>query len=391
MRYIRRMPPDRTKWFFGYYQGSRDQTYEHMLRVAVTTAVRVANLEPCMLYDGEPSSLTAWVESMGGRVFPLRTTLLPMLERVLDAERVRIARGTFLRVHMPEVFEAAGITDRFVLYTDCDVMFLRDVASLRALKATCFAAAPEKTPWDYSYCNAGVMWLNTRYFRETYQEFLAFIDRRFDASWAYDQNAYNLFYARRWAQLSPDYNWKPYWGAHADAVLVHFHGPKPTDVDKARVGALSPVLRNLVCPSYFSFCERWWQVAREVCPDAVPAPAGAVSYACVNDPWLPQTDLIDVRERVRAIALTALLHRTHEFGLASADLAAAIAASDSARVDEIEAHRRTLRSALIDAQGWTQATGADMTSLELPLLKSLRQWTAQAKAGDEALKRMMAR
>ena len=27
--------------------------------------------------------------------------------------------------------------------------------------------------------------------------------------------------------LPPRFNWKPYWGMDKDAVIVHFHGPKP--------------------------------------------------------------------------------------------------------------------------------------------------------------------
>jgi lipopolysaccharide biosynthesis glycosyltransferase len=42
-----------------------------------------------------------------------------------------------------------------------------------------------------------------------------------------DQGVYNVCYRDEWERLPLSWNWKPYWGWASDAVIVHFHGPKP--------------------------------------------------------------------------------------------------------------------------------------------------------------------
>ena len=45
----------------------------------------------------------------------------------------------------------------------------------------------------------------------------------------YDQGAIQHFFNGKWDRLDPRMNWKPYWGVKSDAIIIHFHGPKPSD------------------------------------------------------------------------------------------------------------------------------------------------------------------
>src|SRR4029077_12023275 len=138
---------------------------------------------------------------------------------------------------IPRLTAALGVDDEFALYTDVDVMFVGDVATaLCQLRPKYFAAAPEFTLNDYEHMNSGVMLMNLRSLRQKDDEFRSFIQDHLetlvDTSW--DQEAYRRFFGRRtfitkvigtrWNQLTPELNWKPYWGTNPNAQIIHFHG-----------------------------------------------------------------------------------------------------------------------------------------------------------------------
>jgi hypothetical protein len=71
--------------------------------------------------------------------------------------------------------------------------------------------------------------MNIKNLQKINQEFNTFIDGNLDKimQLAYDQGAYNLFFAGKWAHLDVGLNWKSYWSLNCDAKMIHFHGPKP--------------------------------------------------------------------------------------------------------------------------------------------------------------------
>merc|ERR1719231_355870 len=80
--------------------------------------------------------------------------------------------------------------------------------------------------------NAGIMVAYLPYLRETYQEFLHSIldkegDFQFPGYGPGDQGAYNSFYRDTVNFLDEKYNAKLYKKYRSDALIVHFHGPKP--------------------------------------------------------------------------------------------------------------------------------------------------------------------
>jgi len=85
--------------------------------------------------------------------------------------------------------------------------------------------------------NAGIIFMNMAYLRETYNNFVEWIMNQrngfiFWGSHTLDQGAINSFYEnqiRPYPQLPQNYNSKLYRTADF-SIILHFHGPKPVDI-----------------------------------------------------------------------------------------------------------------------------------------------------------------
>jgi hypothetical protein len=223
------------RWYFALDEaGAAGQTGADA-KTAVLTARAVGGLEPILLYHGARNDFTAWMTGHG-------VTVLDAAPRFLDVIRRAQAEGAYkphsighwLRVAVPLVETAHD----FVLYTDCDVIFLKPV-NWRAIRPKTFAAAPEFKRDNWNYFNAGVMVLNIPEMRRTYDAFEALITARIcsgEHPYYDDEWALNEAYRGRWERLDPSLNWKPYWGFSAAAGILHFHGPKLNAIEPIAAG-----------------------------------------------------------------------------------------------------------------------------------------------------------
>ena len=132
------------------------------------------------------------------------------------------ARGAFLRLDFPRLFPALNEA----LYTDVDVLFLKDPTNYR-LNTTSLALAPEFDITNFKDVNTGAMLFNCKGIAPLFDEVVDFLLKNLSTVPDYDQGAIRLGLKGRWDMLSPLLNWKPYWGINKQGVLVHFHGPKP--------------------------------------------------------------------------------------------------------------------------------------------------------------------
>jgi hypothetical protein len=216
----------RMKWFFALNEGSPSfWEYANLIQVAVVTAREKAGLEPVCIYDGRPNRLTAWLEKAGVTLVGRRTWMLG-----LAPDLAPLARGAYLRLEIPSVCRERGWSDPFVLYTDCDVMFLRPLEPL--LSGLCpafFAAAPEHDPADWSRFNSGVLWIRVAGLEAEMEGLRATAAAHLAeaTSSPYDQAVLQRHFQGRVDRLPVELNWKPYWGENARAAVLHFHGPKP--------------------------------------------------------------------------------------------------------------------------------------------------------------------
>ncbi|KQT51334.1 hypothetical protein ASG52_25675 [Methylobacterium sp. Leaf456] len=213
------------KWYFASNQLSLASGHGMNLRLAVLSALRNTRLRPHFITTGFRNDLTEWMEAHGVTVIPGRQ---PMAETIRAGEAAGRYHtrylGHWLRCEVPMLEEE----DRYVLYTDFDVVFLRDVP-LPPQPPRYIACAPEFRPDGWHYFNSGAMVMNVANMRRSFPEFLRSAKHQIDSldgRILNDQYAYNNFYVGRWKRLDLKYNWKPYWGDPSEARILHFHGPK---------------------------------------------------------------------------------------------------------------------------------------------------------------------
>ena len=280
-----------------------------MVRVAVKTANQRTTLEPqCLWYGDLEHPFIHWLRAQNVTVWPLRTPFYNALAEIADRQNSPyihwIGADAFLRLEIPALAAREGWRDEFVLYTDCDVMFLRDpVPGLRKLRPKYFAVAPEEHAHYRFIVNSGVMLINLRGMQSVDADFQSYtrehLERCVTAPNTFDQAAlisyfrlvtralvrrgapvrvqgwkgyrtiWGRFYVRLpfldpilWDELPLVFNWKAYWPQNEDAVILHFHGPKPnqTREEILREQVLHPMLNS----NYEHWQNEWTRVLEAV-------------------------------------------------------------------------------------------------------------------------------
>jgi hypothetical protein len=236
------------KWFFAY-NGFNPWRYDAHIKMMVRSAVANTSLDGHLLYSGPPENpILSFVESQGVNVIHRKPSILGDLERMkakFPDYELDVATGAFLRMDVPLICKELGYDDEFILYTDCDVVFLRELPSSSSepsFRPTLFSCAPEIIKEDWRGMNSGVMVMNIDTLLADHPSFKRFITSgdtlyyELFKQGPYDQAAYQIYYESKWDKLPMEYNWKPYWGFNEDAFILHFHGPKVSDVRKIMKG-----------------------------------------------------------------------------------------------------------------------------------------------------------
>lgn len=115
----------------------------------------------------------------------------------------------------------------YALYTDTDVLFFKDFNECSLPKPKVLYMGPETV--QGLQANSGVLYMNVSAMAEHWPTVLNYaISKNFTFD-AYDQGLFQQYFRdQNISQLLPDiFNWKGYWGQNENAVIVHFHGPKP--------------------------------------------------------------------------------------------------------------------------------------------------------------------
>ncbi len=264
-----------TKWFFALSEaslGHHDHDWPALIRAAVASAKANTCLTPIFIYDGAANGFTAELQGHGVKIIHHRLSYLGNIVQrwnqiglQQDPMRLAIIAGAYLRTEIPNIeFE-----DDYVLYTDCDVMFLSD-PQVERFQPEFFACAPQRYKTDYADINSGVMVMNVPAMRRDKADFYHFIVNNFERFPAFDQDALREYYKGRYEPLPLELNWKPYWGVNENANIVHFHGPKP-DVVRRLIGRpddpLQGIWRELYeqdPASYQANLKRWDQFSPAV-------------------------------------------------------------------------------------------------------------------------------
>ncbi len=257
-----------TKWFFALSEaslGHPNHDWKAMIQAAVASARANTRLRPHFLYDGAPSPFTEGLQRQGVTVLHRSLTFLPNIQGRMheigmapDPMRLAIMAGAYLRTDIP----ALDLDDEYVLYTDCDVLFLAD-PDIARFRPAYFACAPQRDRQDLADINSGVMVMNVPGMRRELANFWHYIVQNFERFGAHDQDALREYYTGRFDTLPLDLNWKPYWGVNPAARIVHFHGPKPGAVRRLIADPaypVAPIWRELFQEdpaAYAEYLRRW--------------------------------------------------------------------------------------------------------------------------------------
>ena len=230
------------RWYFAVNYRGLSRNFR-LVKAAVNSARANTTLEAFCIYDGEDCKELDWVVSRGVKVIRHDNDLKQELNSAYG-EKYQAFSGHWLRVDLPII----DLESDYVIYTDIDVMFLQDPR--RYLFRPKLAAAAEESHLGVRRnFNSGVLILNMPAMRSVHNDFLSAIRKRLANEFSFpphDQGSFNEFLGGRIDWMSPEFNWKPYWGANPDAVIVHFHGPKPMDAAKIKTGREAIVRRQLL-------------------------------------------------------------------------------------------------------------------------------------------------
>lgn len=220
------------KWYFAM-NGNAVGSYAPMMQRAVLSCLKNTSLKPYCLYDGVEHPVLGWMVEHGVTLIRHRVSLYDHIMATPDTTNWKksIATGAYLRVDIPSI----ETEEEYILYTDADVLFLRQPRYTGRPKY--FAAAPENDPNNWEFVNTGAMVMNVPAMKNEHENFLARSKDRLNAfaskgHGTYDQGSLNAYYAGKWERLPLEMNWKPYWGLNRSADIIHFHGPKPEHIAK---------------------------------------------------------------------------------------------------------------------------------------------------------------
>ena len=255
------------KWVFATNQGSLEKSnneYPRLIRAAVSSAIENTTLQPFMVYDGAETAFTREMQDRGVTIVQHRLSFYEFIKKYQEQNHagnwryLQTATSAFLRVDIPLLFKR----DDFLLYTDCDIIFLRD-PQLETLRPEYFSCAPERMRGDRVHFNSGVMVMNLKNLAKTHATFCEYIKQNYAKLVSFDQGAYRTHYDNMHDLLPDELNWKPYWGLNSNAQIVHFHGPKPglalEFLTKPRVESV-PLIRELFeenPQAYKVFLQKW--------------------------------------------------------------------------------------------------------------------------------------
>lgn len=175
--------------------------------------------------------------SLGGKVIYHTLSFDDKLKAKLAAGLVKqkwySQRGTFLRLDislilpsvMPLYRNDPSIEKEYFLYTDTDVLFLKDITTCSFPNPPPFLSMSAEDKVGLPE-NAGILYVNSTAMTQHHPKIIDFAESIAWALPAYDQDLL-MWYLGDIPYLSEVFNWKGYWGSSEEAVIVHFHGPKP--------------------------------------------------------------------------------------------------------------------------------------------------------------------
>jgi len=229
------------------------ELYSDLLTVALKSARLNTSLDLVVLYDGPKehhiyevlkSYHVIIIERSFSHFDCLSKTFSPdiLLSKTgkssIDLKKLS---GTFMRLDIPFIENE----DDYVLYTDVDVIFNKDIKEIDLSKPKVVSAGPEvsKDFREGDIFNAGILYMNVKAMREKCEEIFSLLEQGIpNKTNLFDQGYINEVCENEFDFLPLEYNWKPYWGLNDNARIIHFHGIKPGGTADTSGFAVNPSL-----------------------------------------------------------------------------------------------------------------------------------------------------
>ena len=209
---------------------------------AVRSARANTSLDIAVMYDGDAPEFLDFLAAHDVRCIQQRFSLAddPTFwpdppDRLSFRRNDRAICGAFMPFDVPGLF----LEEDYILYTDTDVIFKRDPASLLQVerpefiagvsygKSSCWPVGP--APQSRPYINTGVLVINVQAW---VQEFDALVDTSKRFEWGrtgreWNEGIINQHFDKRIKFLRRTFNWRPWMGVFEAAPIVHYHGARP--------------------------------------------------------------------------------------------------------------------------------------------------------------------
>jgi lipopolysaccharide biosynthesis glycosyltransferase len=222
-------------------------------------------LEPILIYNGSDNEFTREMKALGVEVIFHRLSFEGAVNITPGRDGLwrQTAKGAMLRLDIPELIN----TNEVILYTDTDVFFLKDPSNYQ-FDCDLIAVAPEFEINNYSKINTGAMLINLGAAREQFKSLIEWTVKNLEVIPDYDQGAVQIYFNGKWNHLHQFMNWKPYWGIHNDAIILHFHGPKPDNFDSLTltpksIGGIYETLYSANPLAYMHYLSAWISICHQ--------------------------------------------------------------------------------------------------------------------------------
>lgn len=266
------------KWVFTMIAGASQLAIHHM-KVAVMSAIANTTLVPYCLYypvdwtsshpPQETSDAEQWLLDKGVVVIRHRPSWVWKVQPTLSSGALQTMIAKFMRFDIPVV----GFTDNYILYTDIDIMFMRDLRWEdlgKQLPELFLMGSDIKVAGDARDGNAGVMLLQIDHLRRLYNSFIDWVFKAEDIKKGFEGghvvDLYQRYYSGNITLVDkPLFNWRPFWETTEEefdqVIILHLEAPNVTKDSDSYMSSgsvntySSGVLKS--CSAQSATCKAW--------------------------------------------------------------------------------------------------------------------------------------
>lgn len=283
------LPFDHVPWVFVYADGNRE--WDSLVRGAVRSAVRYNTFVPvCIYFSDAQTNMTNWLADEGVHVLHHKPQYHKrLLEHLMTASDADAPEGGLVtsfqvsafaaRVDIPTIPELTQY--KFILSTEPDVFFQKKftLTTLAGMLPTTVSLIQPDNP------DGGAMLLHGHALLGTYEAFITFLLESPPDAFRHQGGAFSAalayanFYQTSAKKLDSKFGVKPYDEYDANAYVIHYKGPKPSDylryylnMTGENAALCQTAFKKALCPYV-----RKWKEFLEVSEDEV---GTALWYCC---------------------------------------------------------------------------------------------------------------